>query len=201
MNTLPYRSTIKSTPFLYNETFKVAELYIKGFSEEEIKKEVIHQNIFQVKTEKRKREITIAVLKRLKTLDAFLVNKIVTTDINTSKLITLYAILKTDRLFFEFMHEIFREKLAVHELTLEDRDFNVFFEAKRQQSKTVAKWKEYTFYKLKQVYLRILTDAGLLNNPSEREIQISLLHSEVLDYMRNAEDSRFIEAITGERGI
>ncbi|MFD1067996.1 DUF1819 family protein [Oceanobacillus locisalsi] len=198
MNTLPYRSTIKSKPFLYNETYKVAELYATGFSEEVIKKEVIHQNLFQVKTEQRKREITTTVLKRLKTLDTFLINKIVTTDIHTSKLITLYAILKTDRLFFEFMHEIFREKLTVHEPVLEDRDFNAFFEAKRQQSEVVANWKEYTFYKLKQVYLRILTDAGLLNNSSEREIQIPLLHPDVLDYMRNAEDTRYIDAIIGK---
>ncbi|MBT2214693.1 DUF1819 family protein [Virgibacillus dakarensis] len=200
MNQQPYRSTIKSKPFLYSETRKLTELLTQGFSEADIRDQVINQNIFQVKTETRKKEIASTILKRLKTIDAFLLKKTVTADINTSKLIVLYAILKTDRLFRDFMNEVFQEKLAIQQPTLEDRDFNAFFEAKRQQSETVAKWKDYTFYKLQQVYVRILFEAGLLSKHN-REIQIPLMNPDVLDHIRNADDQRFINAIVGEGGV
>lgn len=196
-NQQTYRSTIKVSPFLYRETHKLAELYMQGFSEAAIKVQVMNQNIFQVKTEKRKKEITATVLQRLKTLNSILIQKIITTDINTSKLIVLYAILRTDRLFYEFMNEVFREKLIIQESTLEDRDFNTFFETKRQQSEKVAGWKEYTFYKLQQVYTRILFEAGLLTNKKDREIQIPLINPDVLDHIRHTDDPRFINAIVG----
>ncbi|WP_088049427.1 DUF1819 family protein [Virgibacillus dakarensis] len=199
-NQRQYRSTIKSKPFFYRETRKLTEFYTQGFNEDEIRDQVINQNIFQVKTETRKKEIASTILKRLKTLDDLLLNKIVTADITTSKLIVLYAILKTDRLFCEFMNEVFREKLVIQDPTLEDRDFNAFFEAKRQQSETVAKWKDYTFYKLQQVYVRILFEAGLLSKHN-REIQIPLMNPDVLDHIRSTDEQRIINTIVGEGGV
>lgn len=195
---LPYTTTIKSRPLFYIETQKLAELYTEGFDEQQIEGELIIQNIFQVKTETRKREIANTIIRRLQVLDDYLIGKIVTGDMNSGKLIVLYAILETDRLFYEFMNEVFSEKFALQVHTLEDRDFNIFFETKRQQSEKVANWKDYTFYKLQQVYTRILFEAGLLKNYStERKIQIPLIDPDVLDHIRQSGDARFINAIVG----
>ncbi|WP_144463070.1 DUF1819 family protein [Siminovitchia fortis] len=198
---LKYSSTIKSRPFLYKETKMLAELHLKGLNELELKEKVISQNIFQVKTETRKREIASAIKARLKVLDDYLIRKLLTTDIHTSKLIVLYAILKTDRLFYEFMYEVFSEKISGRDLLLKDRDFHHFFEAKRQQSETVAEWKEYTFYKLKQVYIRILYEAGLLKNQKgDREVSIPMMNPEVFDYIKDSDGNGFIKVLTGGRG-
>jgi len=195
---LPYSTTIKSRPLFYIETQKLAKLYLQGLNELEMKEQVIDQNIFQVKTETRKKEIAATILKRLNSLDDFLIEKVTTSDVNTSKIIVLYAILKTDRLFFEFMNEVFSEQISLQDFMLKDRDFNTFFEAKRQQSDTVAKWKDYTFYKMQQVYMRILVEAGLLKNTkTDREIQIPMVNPDVLDYMRNLDEPRFINVIVG----
>lgn len=191
-----YRSTIKSRPFFYIETKKLAELHLLELNEVEIKEQVIDQNIFQVKTEARKREIASTILRRLKVLDEYLIREVTISDIVTSKLIALYAILKTDRLFYEFMNEIFSEKIVYQDLIITDRDFNTFFELKRQQSETVAHWKDYTFYKLQQVYIRILFEAGLLKNQKQnREILIPMMNPDVLDYIREMDDPRFINVI------
>lgn len=82
-------------------------------------------------------------------------------DVDTSMIIVPYGILKTDRLFFEFMDEVFRDKLTYQEMNITDRDFYSYFETKRQHCKSVAQWVDYTFYKLQQVYIRILFEAGL----------------------------------------
>lgn len=192
-----YRSTIKSRPYFYFETKKLAVLVLQGLNELQIKERVIGENIFQVKTEIRKKEIASIILKRIKELDEYLLERMITSDTETSKIIVLYAILKTDRLFYEFMHDVFSDKLLFPESALTDHSMHSFFENKRQQSKTVAAWSEYTFYKLRQVYIRILFESGLLKNKNTRKITIPIVNPEVIDHMRQIGDHAYINAIIG----
>lgn len=194
-NEQQYRSTIKSKPYFYKETKKLSELVLKGFNEHQLKEQVIDKNIFQVKTESRKKEIASTILLRLKVLDEYLIKQILVTDIDTSKIIVLYTIMKTDRLFYEFMNEVYKEKTSYQDFVLTDRDFNTFFESKRQQNDKVAGWQEYTFYKLQQVYKRILSEAGLLKNS---KILIPIINPDILEHIRNSDEPRFINVLVGD---
>lgn len=196
---LQYRSTIKSRPYFYMETKKLSELVVKGLNDVQLKEQVIEHNIFQVKSEARKREIASTILIRLKSLDDFLIKQIVEADIDTSKIIVLYAIAKTDRLFYEFMNEVFSEKFIYQDLKLIDADFNIFFEGKRQQSDRVSSWREYTFYKLQQVYMRILSESGLLkiHNKHQREVLLPMINPDILEHIRSSDDPKFINVLLG----
>lgn len=194
-----YRSTIKSRPFLFLEAKKVASLINNGFMEFEIKEKAVSENVFQVNTKARKKEIASIVLTRLKVLDDYLIEKVENSDSETSKMIVLYAIMKTDRLFFEFMYEVYREKFILRESYITDQDFKRFFDYKRQQSEKIASWKEYTFYKLQQVYIRILFEAGLLKNQKgDREIIGPLLDVEVKKYIQDSGDKIYMDILAGE---
>lgn len=197
-NQLQYRSTIKSYPYFYYETKALAELVLQDLNDLEIKEKVIDENILQFNSEERKRQVASVILKRLKALDEYLIDKINTSSIETSKVIVLYSILKTDRLFFEFMNEVFRDKGFYREMYITDRDFYVFFEAKRQQSNHVASWSDYTFYKLRQVYIRILFEARLLKNKKgDREIECPIISADVQDHIVNLGDEKYIYAMIG----
>lgn len=194
-----YKSTIKSRPLLFLETKKVSILLYEGLKGFEVKEKAVVENIFQVNTENRKKEIASIVLTRLKVLDEYLVEKIANGDVESSKVIVLYAIMKTDRLFFEFMNEVFREKFLFKETGITDADFNIFFEHKQQQNEKVASWNEYTFYKLKQVYIRILFESGFLKNQKgDREVQRPLLDTEVIEYIRERGDHIYMDILVGE---
>ncbi|MDK2800324.1 MAG: hypothetical protein PWQ70_1943 [Clostridiales bacterium] len=196
---LEYKSTIKSRPFLFRETKKAAELINKGFKEFEIKEKAKKDNIFQVNTETRRSEIASIVLQRLRAIDDFLIEKIVNGDIETSKQIVIYSIMKTDRLFFEFMYEVFREKILLRDFTLQDKDFNIFFNRKKEQSERVASWDDYTFYKLKQVYIRILFEASFIKGPKkDREIVKPILEEEVVQHLKEIGDIKYLNALMGE---
>lgn len=196
---LEYKSTIKSRPFFYIETKKAAELINKGFKEFEIKEKAKNENIFQVKTEARRSEIASIVLQRLKALDEFLIGKIVNSDVGTSKQIVIYSIIKTDRLFFEFMYEVFREKILLRDFTLQDKDFNIFFDRKKEQSERVASWDEYTFYKLKQVYIRILFEAGFIKDKKkDREIVKPIIEEEIVQHLKEIGETKYLNALMGE---
>lgn len=195
---LEYKSTIKSRPYLYKETKKAANLINKELEIKELKNESLVNNIFQVETETRMKELASIIGTRLKQLDSYLIQKIESSNIETSKLIVLYAILKNDRLFFEFMNEVYKEKIILKDLFIRDKDFGVFFQNKREQSDKVDSWSEYTFKKLKQVYIRILFESGLIaNQKGDREIVLPIIDSEVKDYIYKLGDKVYINAILG----
>lgn len=196
---LEYKSTIKSRPFLFKETKKAAYLINKGFKDFEIKDKAKNDNIFQVNTEARRSEIASIVLQRLKAIDDFFIEKIVNGEIGTSKQVVIYAIMKTDRLFFEFMYEVFREKMLLRDFTLQDKDFNIFFERKKEQSERVVSWTDYTFYKLKQVYIRILFEAGFIKDQKkDREIVKPIIEEDVAYHLKEIGDTKYLNALIGE---
>jgi len=198
VNNWRYSTTIKSRPLLYTETKKLADLVLQGYNELELKEQVVSLNIFQVKSESRKRELASTILSRLKILNEYLIQCLIESDVETSKILVLYTIVRTDRLFYEFMDEILSEKLFLKDPVITDTDFNSFFESKRQQSNKVAGWKEYTFYKLKQVYIRILFEAGLLlNQKGERKVFMPIINPDIIDYIKNYDDPRYINVVTG----
>lgn len=196
---MEYKSTIKSRPYLYKETKKAAILIKQGFTVDGIKRKSIEDNIFQLESESRKKEVASIIVARLKDLDKFIIDKISEGNVETSKILVLYAIIKTDRLFFEFMNEVYREKLLLRDLFLRDKDFNIFFQNKREQSEKVASWSEYTFKKLKQVYVKILFECGLIENQKgDRKIKTPILESEVKEYLCKIGDRVYINAILGD---
>ncbi|NMM63714.1 DUF1819 family protein [Clostridium sp. P21] len=196
---MEYKSTIKSRPYLYKETKKAAILINQGLSLSEIKKKSLEENIFQLESEARKKEVASIIASRLQILDKHIIEKIVKGNIETSKILVLYSIIKTDRLFFEFMNEIYKEKILLRDFYIKDKDFNLFFQSKREQSDKVASWTEYTLKKLKQVYIRILFECGLIKNQKgDREIKIPIVENEVKQYLYKIGDKIYINAILGD---
>ncbi|MGF9956253.1 DUF1819 family protein [Bacillus mycoides] len=199
MENLRYSTTIKARPLLYLEMKKAATLVVEGNTLEQVKKLILEENIYQVKTESRKKEFASIVSSRLQVLDEFLMKQLVYGDVETSKLIVLYTIIKTDRLFYEFMDEVIKDKYILRDFSLADKDFNIFFLCKREQSDVVAGWKDYTFYKLQQVFIRILFEVGILKNQKgERDINVPFLSNDVKQHLKEIGDGAFVTLLVGE---
>ena len=195
---MEYKSTIKSRPYLFKETKKAVSLINAGLNINEIKEKSLEDNIFQLESEARKKKIASIITSRLKDVNEYVINKIENSNIETSKILVLYTIVKTDKLFFEFINEVYKEKILLKDLYIRDKDFENFFQIKREQSEKVASWSEYTFKKLKQVYIRILFESGLIvNQKGEREIKVPIIENEVKDYLYSIGDKIYINAILG----
>ena len=196
---LDYKSTLKTRSFQYLEMKKASSLYMQGFTADEIKQKALKENIFLQNTENRRKEIASTIVERTKGLDEFLNDKIANGNLETSKQLALYAILKTDRLFFEFMQEVYREKYLLRDYIITEKDFSIFFQRKAEQSKRVASWKDYTYYKLGQIYKRILIEAGLAKkNKTNIEITRPVMAKDVIDHLKNKGDGIYLKAMLGE---
>lgn len=75
----------------------------------EVYKECYNNNYIEIDSPERRREIINIIYERLLSLDSFLLRQFYEGDLVTSKFILVYAISKSDRLFFEFLFEVYRE--------------------------------------------------------------------------------------------
>lgn len=135
---MEYSAGMVSQAFAFVETKKTAELMTAGMSKEEIRNKVMSENLFQLKNETRLRRTFNYVYKRLESLPEGAAQLLVKVDNDNAKLLTLISIMITDKLFFEFVYEVYRGKIILGEKTIEDRDMNVFFDDKAAQSEEVS---------------------------------------------------------------
>ncbi|WP_291299934.1 DUF1819 family protein [Desulfosporosinus sp. BICA1-9] len=156
---------------MYVELKQVAKLTLAGLSSVEISAKIIDENLFQYATNKSLDKLLSATLKRVAVLDEILLNLLVQGSLHTSKLVALIAIMKTNRLFLEFIEEVYLEKVRLGEQELEPKDFCIFFNNKAEQSLKVAGWQESTLKKLSQVYSIILFEAGLINSTRKKRLK------------------------------
>ncbi len=194
-----YYANLTGEPFLYSELKQVAKLALAGLSIPEIRIKIQTENLFQYDTNKSIEKILRATLKRVAVLDETLLTLLVQGSLHTSKLVALIAIMKTNRLFLEFMEEVYLEKVRLGEKELEPRDFRIFFANKAEQSPQVAGWQDYTLKKLAQVFNVILFGAGLINNTKQKILTPPLVEEELANHLRNSGDTRIIVALAGGR--
>jgi len=198
-NKWKYSTRIKSQSFLYVEMKKAGRLVLQGYDKQQIRDKSLNDNIFQVNTTARKSEIASAVTKRLSVLDTYLIEKLVSSDIQTSKVIVIYSIMKTDRLFFEFMNEVYKDKIMFGDKLILDKDFNMFFDRKKEQSPDVSLWADYTFYKLKQVISRTLNESGLCKREGKKmKIVEPIVESSVTEHIKEIGDKLYINILLGK---
>lgn len=197
--TMEYSAGMVSSLFWLSETRKTAQLLKDGNDVNAIRVLAQTENIYQVKNEIRARKMANVIIKRLHSLPVDCLELIVTADIATAKLIILISIMKTDRLFFEFIHQVYRLAILLGEKIITDRAINGFFDEKKQQNETVAAWTEITTKKLKQQYIKNLLEAGVIQNEAEqRKIIIPLVDYNLRKLLEDHGFTPYLNAVTGE---
>lgn len=192
-----YSAGMVSQVFAFVETKQTAELMAAGMSKEEIKEKVQSENLYRLKNETRLRKTFNYVYNRLDSLPDGAIELLVKVDNENAKLLTLIGIMNTDKLFFEFVYEVYRGRIILGERTIEDREVNGFFDDKQIQSEEVASWSESAVKKLKQCYIKNLSDAGLLESTKTRVIKHALVNYRIEELLhRNGMDA-YINAIKG----
>ncbi|PKF86736.1 DUF1819 domain-containing protein [Bacillus sp. BA3] len=192
---LEYSATLTGASFLLYELKQVLKLKRKNLSDAEIKKKVIEDNVFEYEVTSSLKRIVPSVLRRANSLDDSLQELVLNSPLEVGKIINLYAIMKTDKLFFEFMNEVIREKLDANNYLLEKKDLNIFFTIKAEQSEKMSKWTELTVNKLKQVYMKLLYEAGLLRDKKSGDLNRLLFDEDIKRHLTYIGDTAYLRAM------
>ncbi len=195
-----YSAGMVKLSFWFSEFRKVIKLLNNGKTLPEIKKMNLEENIFSAPTEARSIQIFNTVSTRVQSLDRSFYILFEQSDILNQKIINLVAVMESDSLFFDFVYEVYREKLIIGVGELADSDFWIFFKNKQLQSEKVNKWTDATLNNLKKAYKTILMEAGLIDQSiGSRKILKPILDKSLEDCLKANGMEITLHALTGVR--
>ncbi|KOF08713.1 hypothetical protein AC739_18800 [Planococcus glaciei] len=190
-----YSSSLNGASYLFFELKQVVKLKQKKFSNAEIRKKVIEENIFQFGNKGRIKRSLPSIMRRLDVIDESLAKIMLEGSLETGKVINLYAIMKTDLLFFEFMNEVISEKLYMNDYLFEKKDINIFFTVKSEQSEQVANWSITNIERLKSAYLQVLFESGMLKQRQSNELNRLIIDEQIKEHLRQIGDAKYVQAM------
>ena len=195
-----YSAGMVKLSFWFAEFRKVIELLSNGKTLPEIKQMNVQENIFSAPTQARAIQIFNTVSTRVKGLDTSFYAVFAKSDISTQKFIALIAVMQTDSLFFDFVYEVYREKLILGIDELADSDVGIFFKNKQLQSEKVAKWTDYTLKRLGTCYKTMLMESGLIDQGTgTRKILKPILDKDLEECLKVNGMETTLRALTGVR--
>ncbi len=196
---MDYKASATKHLFWFVETRETARL-LDNNSMDEVRRIVIEENLYQQKSESRIINEFGCIKNRLEALPEELRRMMISSDINTGKLIAFIGCMASDRLLFDLMYEVYRRKLFLGEENLSDADINVFFKDKREQNEKVAAISETSIKKLKQVYCKYMLEAGLLAKAgSERKVVKPYIDSDLAYVLKSNAMEKYLKILTGEK--
>lgn len=163
-----YGAGIMSESPWFLEFKKLVQLYHSGLTSEEVKRRCIEENVFGMQTERRVVSTFGYLNRRYQQMDSSLTDLFCDSDLATQKLINLIAVVSGDRLFFEFLNEVYREKRILGFDAIEVSDANAFFRDKSVESEELAAWKDTTVQKVRASFFNFMLDANLIQKDKKR---------------------------------
>lgn len=186
---MPYKGSLTREQFLFYEMRIVAQMIITGKSDAEIIDEIYADNTFQYPTERMLKNITSVCLRRLYAMkDESLMRVIAMKPVEEAKQVCLYAIMRENRIMWEFMITVIGEKYRLLDMTFSDSDLNIFFMRLQEQSDIVASWTESTIKKMKSVIKRILIENDYIDNGRSKVLNPVLLSNTLENAIRSNND-------------
>lgn len=189
-SSFPYLASMTREPFLFYEMRATARLYMEGLSDEEIVDRVIKENIYQYPTERSLNKVASCCIKRLRALDDnSLVQALATKPAEVAKQICLYALMRQNRLVWEFMITVIGSKYSAGDRNFSKMDLSVFFMQLQEQNDVVATWSDSTVQKLKQILCKILVECEYLDSIKSETLNPVYLYPELENGIRGNGDT------------
>lgn len=190
-----YNGGLTREQFLFYEMRTTAKLLNDGYSELETVDKIIKENLFQYPTEKELKKLARACVSRLKSMqDDSLIAAVATQPSDVAKQICLYAMMKHNRLVWDFMIRVIGEKYKQQNFSFSKLDLNVFFMQLQEQDDNVATWTEGTITKIKQVLVRMLVENEYLDSTKADHLNPVLINSVLENAIRSNNDDAALPA-------
>lgn len=190
-----YKGGLTREQFLFYEIRVVAKLICEGCSKDEATERIIQDNLFQFPTERMISSITKTCFDRLDTLNSTsLIESLAHANIEDAKLVNLYAMMRTNKIVWDFMVTVIGEKYRTQDLSFAQSDLNLFMMRLQEQNDDVASWSDSTIGKIKQVLRKSLIEAGYLDSVKSTTLNPVLADYELIDGIKSNGDVEALSA-------
>lgn len=201
MHEKKYSASAVKLSFWFAEFRKVISFLHSGKSLNDIKELAVTDNIFSAATPMRSEQIFNTVTSRVLSLPEDYHNLFEKSNLETQKIIALIAVMETDALFYDFMNDVYREKLITGNTILTDADIRIFFTDKQRESEKVSGWTDATLDRLKRCYKTYLSEAGLLleRGKGDRKIIKPLIDNRLSALLAETNKNQIVSILLGTR--
>lgn len=194
-----YSTKLTAEPFLYNETKIIGEYLLNGENVQELKRKNIEENLIKHKKQGSVKRTNAPIFRRLGIMNNEILENFVYSDVETSKYLLVYAIMKTDKLVRDFIIEVYKEKIIMRNEYIEKYDIDRWYEIKKESSISLKNKSDITNNKAKQVIMKILQDSGMVVKESNNRFRIikPLLNDKFMCLLEENNDKEYAKAIGG----
>lgn len=190
-----YNGSLTREQFLFYEIRTVARLITEGVERNEIKNKILEDNLFQFPTERMVSSILSTCFKRVDALKSDkLVSLLAYSPAEVAKQVNLYAMMKYNRIVWDFMTTVIAEKFRTQAFDFSKKDINVFFLELQEQNDQIALWSESTIKKIKQVLMRTLVECGYIDSTSDTTLNMVSIDPELENEIRALGDTPALPA-------
>lgn len=162
MRDLEYSAGAVSKGFWFVEFKKYIELLQEGKPDNEIKELQESENFLMAPSVGYGKRMIGEIKKRIKSLPKQALDLFSDLNVSDQKIINLLGIMITDRLFFEFIYEVYRESIILGTKEFEDKELRIYFNNKSDQSEKVAGYTVEVKRRLGGAYKTYMKEANLI---------------------------------------
>lgn len=190
-----YNGGLTREQFLFYEMRIVASLLSQGLNRAEVTEKIKDENLFQFPTERTLGLIINCCYRRIDALNSeALAEYLASAPIEVAKQINLYAMMKYNRIVWDFMTTVIAEKYRTQDLTFSKKDMNLFFYRLQEQNDAVAAWSDQTISKIKQVLVKSLVECGYIDSTKAETLNPIFIFPELEDEIKANNDTAALAA-------
>ena len=194
-----YSTKLTAEPFLYNETKIIGEYLLSGENVQKLKRKNIEKNLIKHKKQGSVKRTNAPIFRRLEAMNNDILENFVYSDVETSKYLLVYAIMKTDKLVRDFIIEVYKDKIIMRNEYIEKYDIDRWYEMKKESSVSLKNKSDITNSKAKQVIMKILQDSGMVVKETNNRFRIikPLLNDKFIHLLEENKDIEYAKAMGG----
>lgn len=190
-----YRSTITIGGLKLAESRIIADLLLRGVSQDEWRDAIENKNVLQSRSAISAKNTARLVRERLETLDVGAWRMVRDGKGAIPIQVAFACALKHSRLLKDFMVLVVADQYRVFSPALPSTIWTKFLEGCRERDPDMPLWKEATCKRLRSSVFQSLAQAGYLSSTKERRLQKVHLAPQVITYLKNRHENDVIQAM------
>lgn len=162
-----YKMSFTASSVRRRESAIIAELFLRHADWDAVYNEVLSDNILQLNSISSQKRIYAEIKLRLKHLTTSELQILANDDPSNSEAILWLAICRTYSFIGDFAKEVIHEKYISFQKSIEDCDYELFFEKKSTLHPELNELTDMTRKKIKQIVFKLLRECNILGRNNE----------------------------------
>lgn len=180
-----YTATITSASLRVRESRIVADLLLRGVSNDEWREAVLEKNVLQMGSIESIKRISRLLRTRLEPMGEELWQMVCDGGRGLATQAVFAGAVRNSRLLGDFMDITMREQRALFAERLENRMWNEYIEGCRGRDPDMPQWSDATVARLRSAVFSMLSEAGYLKDTRSLIVQNVFVNEQLASYLRD----------------